>query len=360
MTLEQQARHPHDVPGLSPEQPDGVDERLDVTFGVGRGQSFGGRVRREQTRSRLVHPDVGGLGRQNRRHQQLEGIGVIELTLRLGVLDRQTLVGTPRAAGGCARSCHCRRRYPHRHDADDRRCDATMSVEVAGPLIGAFRWTFRLPERRTDLPMVEAELGDAIAEAHAEGGGTAQLWIPEVDDATDAIVVANDFEAYRDLWQLRAPLPVPGEPGPLVVRAFDPDTDLDDLVGVNARAFAWHPEQGSMTAADIRRAMAEPWFRADGFLLHHVGDRLAGFCWTKIHGDTEPPLGEIYVIAVDPDFHGRGLGEPMTRAGLDHLAAAGLDTAMLYVEADNTAANRVYERLGFRRHHTDRAYRAMI
>jgi mycothiol synthase len=115
-----------------------------------------------------------------------------------------------------------------------------------------------------------------------------------------------------------------------------------------------------MTADDLRRAMTEPWFRSDGLLVHHVGDRLAGFCWTKIHGDTVPVLGEIYVIALDPDFHGRGLGAPMTRAGLDHLVAEGIDTAMLYVEADNDAANRVYERLGFRRHHIDRAYRATI
>jgi mycothiol synthase len=235
-----------------------------------------------------------------------------------------------------------------------------VTVEVAGPLGGTFRWTFRLPARRDDLPMVEAELGDTVAAAHAEGGGLAQLWVPEVDDAAEEVARAHGFAAYRDLWQLRAPLPVPGEPDDLSARAFDVDIDLDDLVAVNARAFAWHPEQGSMTAEDFRRAMTEPWFRPDGLLLHHVGDRLAGFCWTKIHGDTAPPLGEIYVIAVDPDFHGRGLGPPMTRAGLDHLATEGLDTAMLYVEADNIAANRVYERLGFRRHHTDRAYRASI
>ena len=46
----------------------------------------------------------------------------------------------------------------------------------------------------------------------------------------------------------------------------------------------------------------------------------------------------------------------MTQAGLDYLQASGLTTAMLYVESDNDAANRVYSRLGFTRHHTDRAY----
>ena len=38
------------------------------------------------------------------------------------------------------------------------------------------------------------------------------------------------------------------------------------------------------------------------------GQQLAGFCWTRVHAEHDPPLGEIYVIAVDPDFKGRGLG----------------------------------------------------
>ncbi|MCY3924034.1 MAG: GNAT family N-acetyltransferase, partial [bacterium] len=85
--------------------------------------------------------------------------------------------------------------------------------------------------------------------------------------------------------------------------------------------------------------------------------------WTKVHAGGGPPpddvaMGEIYVIAVDPDFQGRGIGTPLTLAGLAHLHSRGPATAMLYVESDNAAANAVYERLGFRRHHTDRAYAA--
>ena len=68
-------------------------------------------------------------------------------------------------------------------------------------------------------------------------------------------------------------------------------------------------------------------------------------------------MGEIFVIAVDPDFHGRGLGVPMTLAGLEWLADRGLRHGMLYVEADNDAANATYRRIGFTRHRTDRAYR---
>jgi len=113
--------------------------------------------------------------------------------------------------------------------------------------------------------------------------------------------------------------------------------------------------------------MAEPWFRADGFLVHDgpadgPGDGPAGaidaFCWTKIHTDHDPPLGEIYVIGVDPDAHGRGLGRALTLGGLDWLADHGLTIGMLYVEADNDAAVGLYRDLGFTEHLAHRWWRS--
>jgi mycothiol synthase len=200
-----------------------------------------------------------------------------------------------------------------------------------------------------------AWLRDVVAQIVREGGGRTELWIHHATDEDDEAPLACGFRRWRELWQMRCPLPA--APSTLWVRAFT-DADAEAFLEVNNRAFAWHPEQGNMTREGLARRQAEPWYDKRGFLLHERDGRLAGFCWTKVHPATsdDPALGEIYAIAVDPDFHGRGIGVPLTLAGLQRLAARGPRTGMLYVEHDNHAAVATYRRIGFTVHHADRAY----
>jgi len=189
-------------------------------------------------------------------------------------------------------------------------------------------------------------------------------WSPELDDRLDR----EGFERVRLLHQMRRGLPLPDDvrdAGPSIrVRGWR-ETDAEQFLEVNNRAFAWHPEQGGWDRDRLATETSHDWFDPEGFLVHEGDDgRIDGFCWTKVHptlgaDDPEgprPAAGEIYVIAADPSSHGRGLGRALTVAGLDHLAARGLDLGMLYVEADNEAAVGLYRLLGFEVHHSDAGY----
>ncbi len=181
---------------------------------------------------------------------------------------------------------------------------------------------------------------------------TIEVWGKPAHPWHATVAEAHGFTELRSLLQMRCPLPVGVEPLP--TRSFVPGIDDRSLIEVNNRAFRGHPDQGGWTQQTLAARMAEPWFDAEGVRLHEIDGRIAGFCWTKIH--EEPPLGEIFAIGVDPDFHGRGLGVPMTASGLEWLGARGLGVGMLYVESDNVPAIRTYERLGFTTVRVDRAW----
>ena len=211
--------------------------------------------------------------------------------------------------------------------------------------------------------MVQALL-DRTASAGSPAGPRLRLWAH--GDHPGAVELARKlgFTQARVLWQMRrsllAPLPEPQLPDGVRLRPFRPGADEAEFLRVNNAAFAWHPEQGGWNLDQVKLREAEPWFDPKGFLLAvDDADRLLGFHWTKVHGDgghSHEPIGEVYVLGVDPAARGMHLGAALTLAGLRHLREWGLRQVMLYVEADNVAAIRVYEALHFTRWDADVSY----
>lgn len=223
------------------------------------------------------------------------------------------------------------------------------------------------PDRAASLPgstELPASLpADLVERAQVRDDGL--LWVcPDLTD-DDARLRDVGCRPVRKVLQLRCNLPLEASAGtPAPCRPFRPGLDDDEFLALNHRAFAWHPEQGDLDAAGLAERLAAPWFSAEGFLVHtDDGGRIDGYCWTKVHAptDREPALGEIYVIARDPDVQVRGLGRALVVAGLEHLSALSVDgepvtVGMLYVESTNEVAIGLYTSLGFRFHHSDTAY----
>lgn len=130
-------------------------------------------------------------------------------------------------------------------------------------------------------------------------------------------------------------------------------SDLERLVEVNAAAFAHHPEQGALRAADFTARMHDPWHRdRDLLVVRDQTGALIGYHWTKSTGTT----GEVYVIGVAPELAGKGIGRALLEAGIIHMRNRGVRLVDLYVEAANERVVHMYREAGFEVTHTDVAY----
>ncbi len=216
-------------------------------------------------------------------------------------------------------------------------------------------------------------IGTSMARAAlAKTAARNRFWAHGTLEPARAAAAALNLVPVRELVQMRrslrdTPATVPTLPG-VQIRSYAGTDDDAELLRVNNAAFAYHPEQGGWSDAELAERRDEPWFDPQGLFLAFDasgGDqagRLLGFHWTKVHLD-QPGLGEVYVVGVDPSAQGRGLGQALTAVGVEWLARRLADpatsaepTVMLYVESDNTAAVRTYQRLGFTTYSVDTAF----
>jgi mycothiol synthase len=276
---------------------------------------------------------------------------------------------------------------------DDEQVVAYAHLDVTDPVEGS----------SAELAVAPAARGRGLGRALVESllrqspDGRLRLWAHGDFPAAAALAGSLGFVRSRVLLQMRrslqGPLPDPVLAEGVTVRTFRPGEDEQAWTELNNRAFADHPDQGGWGVHEVELREKEPWFDPEGFFLAERVDggqrRLVGFHWTKVHGGhgadahehgvtgeggtgeagigeghghpehehhDHPPIGEVYIVGVDPAEQGRGLGPALTLVGLHSLAARGLESVLLYVDESNTAAVTTYERLGFTRHAVDVMY----
>ena len=203
------------------------------------------------------------------------------------------------------------------------------------------------------------ELLDAAWSCCELAGVALSVWTRHVSAGSPAPDGAEALHVDREILRLAGTLAgrsAPTLPSDLTISAFRPGIDDGELLALNRQSFAAHPDQGSMSADDLRQRCQQPWFDPLGFLVLRRGHEMVAFCWTKVHRDPWGEVGEIYVIGVDPEAAGHGLGRLAVSAGLWHLARLGLDEVMLYVESDNAPARGLYASLGFSEAWRDRRW----
>lgn len=209
-------------------------------------------------------------------------------------------------------------------------------------------------------PVTVAALEAARQLARPSAARSLELWVRAVDPLVRSGLEAAGAVVTRQLHILGRPLPARDERGHeafaatratgVRIRPYRPDEDDAQVVAVLAAAYAG-TDDGGWDGDRLAARRRYPWFRAEDLLVaEDVDGRLLGLHWLKQRGDRE---GEVYNLAVAPWAQGRRLGPALLQAGLDHLADLGCDRVVLWVDAANERAVRLYLGNGFEVRVTD-------
>ena len=147
----------------------------------------------------------------------------------------------------------------------------------------------------------------------------------------------------------------------MLIKPYDPH-QLDAVIRLSLRA--WTPVFDSIQKvmnADIYQAFyPDSWRVSQQKAVKSVcasedtnvwvaidDDSTLGFIAVKLHSDDS--MGEIYMIAVDPDFQSQGIGTALIKFALAQIEDAGMTVAMVETGGDpgHAPARHTYEKLGF-------------
>jgi ribosomal protein S18 acetylase RimI-like enzyme len=131
----------------------------------------------------------------------------------------------------------------------------------------------------------------------------------------------------------------------LSLRAWTPVHDsMRDVMGdeIFGRLYpgGWRRQQQEDVEKALRDGTSEAW-------VAEVDGEVAGFATAVVDADTR--MGEIHMVAVDPDFQNQGLGTQLTDVATDWLRDAGMAVVLVSTGGDigHAPARRTYEKAGF-------------
>jgi mycothiol synthase len=208
------------------------------------------------------------------------------------------------------------------------------------------------------LEVVLKQLFDrAMKQARGLGAKVAHVSIPATETAQAECLSDLAFKAVRRFYELRldvssANLETADQLG-LVYRHLKAGEE-GLLAWLENRCFigtwGFNPNTAEYIGWELRARGDCP----DDVILALSECRPVGYCWTEArYGQdsfTGKGMGRIYMLGVDTDYRGKGLGKKLLVAGLLYLRNKGRELIDITVDSQNIVAVALYRSMGFQRH----------
>ncbi|NEP05658.1 MAG: GNAT family N-acetyltransferase [Okeania sp. SIO2G4] len=161
---------------------------------------------------------------------------------------------------------------------------------------------------------------------------------------------------------LTDPIPEAEFPEGFTLKHIENEADAAAWTKMFNQTFIDHWNHQDITVESVKNKLNDPKYRSELSLVAVAPDGIfAAFCDCQIHPENNElnkrKDGLVSLLGTRSGFRKRGLGRGILLSALKLLKTEGMETAMLYVDADNlSGATRLYESVGFQRVNTQIAY----
>jgi mycothiol synthase len=240
---------------------------------------------------------------------------------------------------------------------------AQLWISEPGEVTDGWLWFRVHPDARGgDVEAAAIAWGEVrMREVSAVRGSPVKLRSSARADECDRISLLTScgFKADRYFFRmarsLSEPIPEPQFPEGFLLRQFPGEQHSEAWVEMFNQSFIDHWNHHDLTVEEFKYYLAKPNYRNDLDLIAVTDDgKFVAFCYCEISQEENDRTGRnegwIGALGTRRGFRKIGLGRAMLLAGLHGLKAAGVDTAILGVDAENpSGALRLYESTGFRK-----------
>ncbi len=239
-------------------------------------------------------------------------------------------------------------------------------AEIAGEIIGSINVIPELDIRRAILEclvhpeywgrgLAEQLFSHAIRRARELEAKVAQVGISQDNISAKSLLPKLGFSLVRHFLELRleiSGIQLPNINDPTLSFPRLPSGEEGKLAQLQNRCFEGSWGYNPNTLEDLIYHINAANCSLEDIILASKEEIYLGYCWTQMNPEEDTATGgskgRIYMIGIDPNCRGEGIGRKLLLAGLSHLKNKGIKVVELTVDSENKTAHNLYRSIGFR------------